>query len=98
MSLDETQLLQKLQNAFPPEQTREYQKLCRRSDAGTITEMERERLLALIEQRDLQNAERLETLGELAQLRGMTLREVMAQLDIRLVGPAGWEGVGSERF
>lgn len=82
LSTYETQLLLKLQNIFPPQQTEEYLALCQRSDNGTITNAERERLFALIEQRDLQNAERLETLGELARLRGVTLREVMAELGI----------------
>jgi hypothetical protein len=82
LSSYETELLLKLQNAFPLEQTQEYLALCRRSDESTITDAERERLLALIEQRDLQNEERLKTLGELARLRGVTLREVMAQLGI----------------
>jgi hypothetical protein len=79
----ETELLLRLQNAFPPEQTREYLSLCRLSDEGTITEADRKRLLVLIEQRDLQNAERLEVLGELARLRGITLREIMVQLGIQ---------------
>jgi hypothetical protein len=78
----EADLLLRLQNLFPPEQTAEYQELCRRSDKGTITDTERERLIALIEQRDHQNAERLETLAELAELRGVNLREVMADLGV----------------
>jgi hypothetical protein len=66
---------------LPNEQ--EYQELCQRSDEGTITEAERKRLLALIEERDLRNAKRLEILGELARLRGVTLREIMVEFDIR---------------
>jgi hypothetical protein len=65
------------------EQTQEYQNLCAKSDAGKITEAERERLLLLIEQRDYQNAERLTIVAELAKLHGVTLREMMAQLGIR---------------
>lgn len=57
--------------------------LCQRSDDGMITEKERERLLELIEERDLQNAERLKVLIELAKERGITLREIMAELGIR---------------
>ena len=79
----ETELLLRLQTLFPPEQAREYQTLCQQSDAGTITEIDRQRLLALIEQRDQQNAERLAIVAELAQLRGASLREVMAQLGIK---------------
>lgn len=83
LSTYESELLLRLQNAFPPEQTQEYRELCRRSDEGTLTQEEREHLLALIEQRDLQNADRLEILGALARLRGVSLRAVMEQLGIQ---------------
>ena len=79
----ESDLLLRLQTLFPPEQTREYQTLCKRSDAGSLTTADHERLLSLIEQRDHQNAERLEIVAELAQLRGIPLREMMADLGIR---------------
>lgn len=79
----ETDLFLRLQNLFPPELTREYKTLCHQSDAGTLAEADRERLLALIEQRDEHNAERLRIVAELAALRGVSLREMMAELEIR---------------
>ena len=79
----ETELLLRLQNLFPPEQTREYQSLCQQSDAGTLAEPDRQRLLTLIEQRDHQNAERLAIVAELASLRGIPLRDMMTHLGIR---------------
>lgn len=79
----ETELLLRLQSLFPPEQTREYLALCHRSDAETLTNPDRERLLTLIEQRDEQNAERLQIVAELAGLRGVSLREMMTELGIR---------------
>ncbi len=79
----ESELLLRLQTLFPPEQTQAYRTLCDRSDAQTLTEVEREQFLALLGQRDHQNAERLEIAAELAQLRGLSLREMMAQLGIR---------------
>lgn len=78
----ETELLLRLQSLFPPEQTRQYQTLCQQSDDETITEADRELLLALIEQRDQQNAERLSIVAELAALRSVSLREIMAELEI----------------
>jgi hypothetical protein len=75
----ETALLLRLQTLFPPEQTHEYQALVQQSDAGTLTEPDREPLLSLIEQRDNLNAERLEIVAELAELRGVSLREMMAE-------------------
>lgn len=79
----ETELLLRLQTLFPPEQTREYQALCKRSDPGAFTESDREQLLLLLEQRDHQNVQRLEIVAELAALRGVSLREMMAELEIR---------------
>jgi hypothetical protein len=79
----ETELLLRLQNLFPPEETREYHDLCRKSDDGTLTPDERERFLEVLEQRDLRNAERLEIVARLSQSRGVPFREVMAQLEIR---------------
>ncbi len=79
----ETELLLRLQTLFPPEQTLEYRTMCERSDAGTLTDPERERLLVLIEQRDHQNAERLAIVAELAKLRGVSLREMMSSLGIK---------------
>ncbi len=79
----ESELLLRLQTLFAPEQTREYRALCEKSDAETLTESERERFLALLEQRDHQNAERLEIVAELARLRGVSLRDMMTQLGIR---------------
>jgi antitoxin component of RelBE/YafQ-DinJ toxin-antitoxin module len=78
----ESELLFKIQNAFSPEETLEYQMLCRRSDEGTITENERKRLLDLIEKRDFQNADRLVAVGEIARLRGLSMHEAMVQLNI----------------
>lgn len=79
----ESELLLRLQMLFPPDQTREYRNLCEKSDCGTITEPERNRLLTLIEARDQENAERLEIVADLAALRGLSLREMMRQLGIR---------------
>ena len=83
LPIGESKLLLRLQTLFPPEQTHEYHTLCAKSDAGTLTDAERERFFALLEQRDHQNAERLEIVADLAQLRGVSLREMMAQLGIR---------------
>jgi hypothetical protein len=79
----ESELLLRLQTLFSPEQIREYRDLCAKSDAETLTEIERERFLALLEQRDHQNADRLDIVAELAQLRGVSLRDMMAALGIR---------------
>ena len=63
-------------------------KLRRKNQAGALTETEREQLFALIDTDELRAAERLEYLGELAQLRGAPVREVMKSLGLRVPGVA----------
>ena len=79
----EEALLLHLQTLFPSEQTREYKTLCQKSDAQTLTETERVRLLELIEKRDHQNAERLQIVAQIAQMREVSLQEAMKSLGIK---------------
>ena len=83
LSLLETELIHKLNLLTPIAHTSEYKDLCAQSDSGTISSSNRHRLLELIESRDQQNAERLEVLGELARLRGISLRSLMFEFEIR---------------
>lgn len=66
LSAYESELLLKLQNIFPPEQTEEYLALCRRSDEGALTDAVRERLLAL---RDSQGLNYSSACGRTSYLR-----------------------------
>jgi hypothetical protein len=83
LSTQETALLLEIQNAFPQEQTLEWQALRKKSDSESLTDAERERFLQINEERDLQNAQRLEAIGKLAHLRNISVRELMKQLGIR---------------
>jgi len=83
LSEAESILFLRLQSLFPPEQSQEYRSLCHQSDSDVISQADRERLLSLIEQRDIKNAERLEIVAELAKLRAVPVHEMMAQLGIR---------------
>ena len=78
----ESQLLLEIQSAFPADETTEFHELCRRSDAGTLSESDRPRYRELIYRREDQNASRLKALAELADLRGMSLDELMDSLQI----------------
>lgn len=78
----ESELLLRIQDAFPPDETREFHELCRRNDVGLLTETERPRYRELLRRREEQNAARLRALGDLAALRGVTLDELMDQLQI----------------
>lgn len=79
----ESELLLRLQTLFPQEKTHAYQSLCGQSDSETLTESDHMRLLALIEDRDHNNAERLGIVAEFAGSRGISLREMMATLGIK---------------
>jgi hypothetical protein len=76
-------------NRTPPEtDQREYAQLRRKLKEETLTEVEHSRLKELIDQRELLNAERVEALAQLATLRGVSLRQLMAQLGIPPLGHA----------
>ena len=81
--LEENVLLWRIRTAAPEDETRELHRLLRRQKSGTLTEKERELLLALIDSRELLAAQRLEDLGALARLRDLPVRELMNQLGIR---------------
>ena len=77
----EAELLQRIGQSSPALQPR-YQELNAKRRAATLTPAEHQELLALIEQKEEANAERLRALLELAALRGITLDELMEQLGL----------------
>jgi hypothetical protein len=78
----ETTLLQEInQGLLPPEQQR-YDELSAKRRAATLTSNEREELLTLIERIEEIDAERIQALGKLAQLRGVSATELMSELGI----------------
>ena len=85
--LEEAELIFRIEHAFTPEQTRELYLLDAKRRDDRLTEAERVRLHALLHEREASNVRRVERLVELARLRGVTLPEVMAQLQIRTPEP-----------
>lgn len=85
----EAKLLLKINQAFPPEQQKRYDDLTHQRQNGTITQETYPELLELTDEMELLNAKRIENLGKLAQLRGVSLDTVMKQLG--LIRPA-YEG------
>lgn len=57
--------------------------LTAKRSAETLTSEEYDELLALSDEIELRDAQRVEYLAELAQLRNISLRSLMQQLDIR---------------
>ncbi len=79
----ESELLLKINYPVPDDLQRRYDELLARRDARTLTSEEHEELLALTDQIELLEAERMKRLIELAQLRRITLDELMNQLGLQ---------------
>jgi hypothetical protein len=82
--LQEAELLRRIFAYFPPEETREMRALGRKRQAdGALSAAEAERLMELAHRREEKNAARLSDILQLARLRGVSHRQVMAELGIR---------------
>lgn len=79
----ETELLQQINQVLPPEIQQRYDQLQAKLQAETISLDEHQNLLALIDTVEQADAKRLEALMTLAQLRQVSLLDLMAQLDIQ---------------
>lgn len=80
---EETRLLEKINQGLPPDVQRRYDELIAKRRAETLTSEEHQELLALIDHIEQADAERVQTLTELAQLRNVTVTTLMTQLGIR---------------
>lgn len=80
---EETRLLEKINQGLPPDVQRRYDELTAKRRAETLTSEEHQELLALIDHIEQADAERVQTLTELAQLRNVTVTTLMTQLGIR---------------
>ena len=83
LSKREAELLQLINRGIPAEARQRYDELNDALHAETITDDEHQELLKLIEQVEQSDAERLRNLVELAQLRQLSLDELMDQLGLR---------------
>ena len=79
----EAELLQLINRGLPAEVRQRYDALNDKLHAETITDEEHQVLLGLIEQVKQSDVERLRHLIELAQLRQLSLDELMDQLGLR---------------
>ena len=78
----EAELLLKINHAFPPEQRKRYDELTAQRRNGTISTEAYPELIELTDEMELLNAKRIENLGKLAQLRGVSLEAIMTQLGL----------------
>ncbi|MDA0242982.1 MAG: STAS/SEC14 domain-containing protein [Chloroflexi bacterium] len=83
LSHREVELLQQINEGLPTPMQSRLQELVEQQQEGGLTAEAQQELLTLIAEVEERDALRLNLLGELAQLRGVSLREVMAQLGLR---------------
>lgn len=72
-------LLHKIQQKLAPEEQTRLAYLRQQNESGVITEPEHQELLAYIDRIEQQDAERAEALIQLAQIRKVDLKSLMAQ-------------------
>jgi hypothetical protein len=82
---DEAQLLLKINQGIPADLLAQYQILRQKREAETLTESEHDRLIQLSTQIEQIGAQRLEALAHLAQLRQVSLLDLMETLGIKPV-------------
>jgi hypothetical protein len=80
---DETELLQQINRGLPADVRQRYDALNAKLHDETITPEEHEELLTLIDRLELADAERMQRLVALAQIRGVLVDTLMEQLGIR---------------
>lgn len=78
----ERQLLLKINKAIPATLQNRYEYLLSKNREETITPLEHDDLLKIIEKVELKNAERLENLIELSRIRNISLDALMRQLHL----------------
>jgi hypothetical protein len=83
LTADEGKLLARINKGLPTEDRNRMRSLIEKRDDETITAEEWRELAALNDQLELLHADRLAALAELANLKGVTLDEVMRQLGIQ---------------
>ncbi len=83
LSKEEADLLERINQRVPDDLHAAYQGLRAKREAETLTEAEHDRLIQLSNQIELFGAQRLEALATLAQLRQVSLPQLMQDLGIQ---------------
>jgi hypothetical protein len=79
---DEAILLERINQGLTPSLQQRYDELTAKRRAETLTPAEHQELLALIDRIERRDAERVQTLTELALQRNISLSTLMSELDI----------------
>ena len=82
LSADETELMLKINQGLSPDMQMRFDELVGKLQAETLTQEEHQELLALTDQIEKTDAERIKYLAELARIRGISLDVLMEELEI----------------
>lgn len=82
LSRQETELFQRINHWLTPEEQQQLVELKQKLEDETLTESELEKLLRLNEKAEAINVQRFEALAQLADLRQITLSELMQSLGL----------------
>lgn len=82
LSKKESELLRRINSNLSPEKQRRYDELRRKREDETLTDAEYQELLEFVS--DIQTiwADRLQAIAELAELRGLSPKQLMKQLEL----------------
>ena len=83
ISRKESGLILKINTVFPTDKRELYNRLYAKFREESLSENEHQELLALNDEFEILNAERLKYIGELAKIRKQTLEEVISDLQIK---------------
>lgn len=83
LTREESALFQKINSGLSPEARQRYRDLIEKRRADRLTQAEYDELVELTNQSEKKQAERLEALIELAEVRNTTLPELMDKLGIK---------------
>ena len=78
----EAQLIKKIKIIYPPKLNKRYQVLTSKMDEGNLSEKEQQELIELSHQFEKLDAQRLQYLLELAQLRNQPLEKLLQEFSI----------------
>ena len=82
LSAEESDLLLKINSVASSQGDRHYQKLLTKRQNETLSESEYQELVVLSDQYEQQNVERVKYLVQLAEIRNISLTDLMEQLEI----------------
>ena len=83
LSSDETALMLKINQGLPPETQQRFDELVAKRQAETLTPDELQELIELTDRIEQSDAERMQSLAQLARIRGISLDVLMDTLKIQ---------------